>query len=157
MNIPKEIKEFISKKVELENYCLPHFYPTLNSFKDFQIGYKTNGNTGKKITGEKEGGFSENWFVICSGYSNDPFFIDIREENQNFPIYFAWHSTGSWKPIKVAENISEFSKKLDFLKKLELSKNDIQSELKTNFDLNNKFWNEVYKEYKEYKDEDEEK
>ncbi|MCD8416103.1 SMI1/KNR4 family protein [Tenacibaculum dicentrarchi] len=149
MNIPKEIEEFILKKVELENFCLPHFYPTLNSLEDFQIGYKSNGNTGEKITGEKKGDFIKNWFVICSGYANDPFFIDIKEENENFPIYFAWHGTGSWKPIKVSENISEFSKQLDFLKNLELSEKDNQSELKTNFDLNNEFWNEVYNEYED--------
>ena len=48
MDIPQEIKDFISRAVELENFCLPHFYPKVNSFEDFQIGYKTNGNTGEK-------------------------------------------------------------------------------------------------------------
>lgn len=153
MKLPKEIEDFISRKIELENYCLPHFYPDLDSFEDFQIGYKTNGNTRGKITEEKKGEFIENWLVICSSYANDPFFINITEENQNFPIYFAWHGIGNWKPIKVSKNISEFSKQLDFLKKIELSDKDNQSELKINFDLNNEFWNEVNNEYEEYDDE----
>ena len=154
MDIPQEIKDFISREVELENFCLPHFYPKLNSFEDFQIAYKTNGNTGEKITGEKEGDFKENWFVICSGYANDPFFINIEEANKNFPVYFAWHGARNWKPIKVSNNISEFSDQLDILNKLELSEKDIQREMKTNFDLNNKFWSEVYSEYEEYDDDE---
>ena len=95
MKIPKEIKEFIAESIELENLCLPHFYPDVNSFEKFQTGYKINGVTGEKITGEKKGDFQESWFVICSGYSNDLFFIDINEEEDNFPVYFAWHGAGS--------------------------------------------------------------
>ncbi len=35
---------------------------------------------------------------------------------------------------------------------MELSENNNQNELKTNFDLTNKFWNEVYNEYEEYEE-----
>lgn len=153
MEIPNEIKEFITKRIELDNFCLPHFYPEINNFNDFQIGYKIHGKTGEKITGENEGDFRENWYVICSGYSNDPFFIDINEKSKNFPVYFAWHGTGSWKPIKVSENISKFSSQIDILKKIELSEENIQDKIKEKFDLNNEFWMEVYNEYKEYEDE----
>lgn len=153
MNIPKQIKEFLTKRIELENFCLPHFYPSINSFEDFQIGYKTNGNTDEKITGEKEGDFRENWFVICCGYSNDPFFIDIDEKRENFPVYFAWHGAGSWKPLKVSKNILEFSQQLNSLKELELNGENIQNKLKESFDLDSEFWTEVYNEYEEYVDE----
>ena len=91
--------------------------------------------------------------MICSGYSNDPFFINIEEANKNFPIYVAWHGAGNWKPIKVSSNISEFSNQLDVLKKLELSEKDSQTEMKSNYDLNNKFWSEVYSEYEAYDEE----
>ncbi len=49
IELPSEIK----KSVKLNNFCLPHFYPKINKFIDFQIGYKIDGNTGEKITGEK--------------------------------------------------------------------------------------------------------
>jgi len=149
MVLPKEIKDFIQKKIELENFCLPHFYPEIGTFDDFQIGYKIHGNTGEKITGENKGDFRENWYVICSGYANDPFFIDIEEKNKNYPVYFAWHGVGSWTPIKVSESIEKFANQLDILKKIELSSKNIQEEIKKIFDLNNEFWKEVYKEYKE--------
>ncbi|MDH7444806.1 SMI1/KNR4 family protein [Aquimarina sp. 2201CG14-23] len=149
MKLPKEIQEFISKGVELENYCLPHFYPELDSFEDFQIGYKVNGVSGEKETGTKEGDFKEAWYVICSAYANDPFFIDITEMNKNFPVYFAWHGAGKWTAIKVAENISDFSNKIKLLKDLETSNDDIRKEFKKNFDVNNEFWKEVYDGYEE--------
>jgi len=149
MNLPREIQSFISEKVELENYCLPHFYPELNSFEDFQIGYKINGVSGKKETGDADGDFKENWFVICSGYASDPFFIDITEIDKGFPVYFSWHGAGKWIAIKVAENINDFSKKLRFLKDLETENNNIQEEFRKTFDMNNEFWLEVYHGYEE--------
>lgn len=153
MEIPNEIKEFVAKKVELENFCLPHFYPEINNLKDFQIGYKIHGNTGEKITGENEGDFRESWYVICSGYSNDPFFIDINEKKERFPVYFAWQGARNWIPIKVSENIIEFGNQLEILKKIESSGENVQDKIKEKFDLNNEFWLEVYNEYEEYEDE----
>ena len=50
MKIPEPIVSFINKSVLLENFCLPHFYPKIDSFEEFQIGYKLNGNSGEKIT-----------------------------------------------------------------------------------------------------------
>ncbi len=149
MDIPNKVKEFIAKKIELENFCLPHFYPEINKFEDFQIGYKVHGNTGEKITGENEGDFKESWYVICSGYSNDPFFIDMNEEKENFPVYFAWHGAGSWNPIKVSKNIIEFGNQLEILKNIELSDENAQDKIKEKFDLNNEFWLEVYNEYED--------
>ncbi|MEN7547206.1 hypothetical protein AAG747_04760 [Rapidithrix thailandica] len=153
MKIPEKIKEFIEKRIELENFCLPHFYPEIDSFEAFQVGYKIHGNTGEKITGEDQGDFRESWFVICSGYSNDPFFIDIHEENENFPVYFAWHGAGSWNPIKVSNSIHEFSNQLEWLKEIESMDENIQKRIKDKMDLSNKFWAEVYSEYEECEDE----
>jgi len=155
MKLPQKLQEFINKKIVLENYCLPHFYPKKNLFEDFQIGYKINGNNNEKITGEDEGDFRENWFVICSSYTNDPFFININEEKDDFPIYFAWHGAGKWIPIKVSKNIIEFSKQLELLKLLELNKENIQEKFKESLDINNEFWTEVFNGYEEFhKDEE---
>lgn len=152
MEIPSEIKKFITKKIKLENFCLPHFYPNISNFSDFQIGYKVHGNTGEKITGENDGDFKESWYVICSGYSNNPFFIDMNEKNENYPVYSAWQGAGSWQPIKVSKNIAEFGNQLEVLKKIELSDENTQEKIKEQFDLNNEFWLEVYNEYEEYED-----
>jgi len=149
IDIPNEVKEFITKKIKLKNFCLPHFYPEINKFDDFQIGYKVHGNTGEKITGENQGDFKENWIVICSGYSNDPFFIDLDEEKEHFPVYFAWHGAGNWKPIRISKNITEFRNQLEIMKIIEKSDENAQDKIIENFDLSNEFWLEVYNEYEE--------
>ncbi len=146
MVLPEVIKNFISQKIELENLCLPHFYPDLNSIQDFQIGYKIDGISGKDITGKNNGDFNKNWYVICSAYAADPFFIDITENKSNFPVYFDWHG-GNWKPIAIADSITDFIEKLKFLKDLESNPKNILKEFKNKFDLNNEFWSEVYDGY----------
>lgn len=154
MNIPEEIQKFINKGALLENYCLPHFYPTLNSFEDFQIGYKIHGRTGESITGNEKGHFKQEWYVICSGYADDPFFIDITEVDQGFPVYFAWHGTGKWTPIQVTENLTSFSDKLEVLKELEANSDNIQQDFEKLFDLNHEFWKEVYHSYEKEEEEE---
>ena len=152
MIIPKPVLDFISQKIELENYCLPHFYPTPETFEKFQIGYRTNGNTGLDITGEKTGDFKSNWYVICSGYADDPFFIDISESAQNYPVYFAWHGAGDWTPLKVAESIRTFSANLKVVQEIEANSTNKQDELAKHFDIDDEFWREVYDEYEEFED-----
>ncbi len=149
MKIPQEIQNFINQKIEVENFCLPHFYPKTSSFQDvekFQDGYKINSHTGKKLTGIDKGDFLEEWFVICSAYQNDPFFINIQEREKSFPVYFAWHGMGKWLPIKVANSILEFETQLKLLK----STNNMKAVLKEKFDLSSDFWQEVYKETEDF-------
>ena len=152
MELPARILDFINQKLELTNYCLPHFYPTSETFDRFQIGYRTDANTGNKITGEGAGDFREAWYVICSGYADDPFFIDISEQQQNYPVYFAWHGAGDWTPLRVADSITAFSDNLHLLKTIEESEADKQVELAKYFDVTEGFWQEVYNEYEVFED-----
>lgn len=154
MKLPEEISTFISRKIELENYCLPHFYPEPDNIEKFQEGYKFNSITGEDFTGENEGDFKKNWYVICSDYANDPFFIDITEQTENYPVYFAWHGAGKWEPIKIAENITAFSDKLELLTKVETEQTGIQEKIRQYIDLENDFWKEVYCEYEDYEEDE---
>ncbi len=149
MKIPQEIQNFINQKIEVENFYLPHFYPktsSLQDIEDFQNGYKINNHTGEKLTEIKKGDFLEEWFVICSAYQDDPFFINIKEKEQGFPVYFAWHGMGKWVPMKVANSILEFETQLKLLK----STNNIKSVLKEKFDLSNDFWKEAYEKTEDF-------
>jgi hypothetical protein len=135
----QKVTDFINQKITIEELCLPHFYPTVDRFDKFQAGYKYNA-----ITGEKSKVFNENWFVICFNYSSDPFFVDFREVEKGFPVYFAWHGTGRWVAIKVAETINEFLFHLSEIKQIEGNKDKMLHYLETHFDLENEFWKEVY-------------
>jgi hypothetical protein len=142
--LPDIIKKFIVQKIELENCILPQFYPTLDSFEEFQIGYKVHGLTGENLTGEKDGNFKGNWYVICSNYSNDPFFVDFSEEDKSFPVYFAYHGCGNWGPIKVAESLDSFLFHISNIKETEKENDKVLNYIKENLDLNNEFWKDTY-------------
>ena len=152
MKLPEPILDFINQKIKLRNYCLPHFYPTPESFDKFQIGYRIDGNSGEKITKEGPGEFHEDWYVICSGYADDPFFIDITEQDHNYPVYFAWHGAGDWMPLLVADSITTFSAYLKLVKTIEDSGADEQPEIAKHFDINEVFWQEVYNEYEKFEE-----
>jgi hypothetical protein len=150
MPLPQQLLDFISQKIELENYFLPHFYPTPESFDAFQIGYRVDGNTGEKITGTNPGDFKESWYVICSSYADDPFFVDFTESAQHYPVYFAQHGTGKWTPLLVAESISAFATALRTLQTIEEHHANRQDAVAQHFNLDEEFWREVYNEYEEF-------
>lgn len=152
MELPQKIRNFIEEKTELTNMALPWNYPSVDKFDDFQAGYRFNANTLENLTGQKEG-FDENWFVVCSNYFDDPFFINISESD--FPVYYAQHGAGSWTPIKISENITEFANQLKEIKKLEDNRDLLLNILKTEFDLENELWKEVYESTLEDEDDEE--
>ncbi len=142
-----KIVTFLIQKTKLEAGCLPQNYPAVNKLIEFQVGYKIHGSSGESLTGNNIGDFKESWCVICSNYFDDPFFIDFSEQTEGFPVYFAFHGAGHWTPIKIANNIEEFSKHLINIKDRENDKENIISYLTENFDIKNKFWEEVYNLY----------
>ena len=147
MIIAKEIKEFIEKQITLSNYCMPWNYPKIDEFEEFQAGYRYNAITEEDLTGNNEGDFRENWYVVCSNYFDDPFFVDFSEDNKNYPVYFAFHGAGKWIPIKVAESLTDFTIMLSNLHKLEKEKEKLLRYLSEYCDLQNELWKEVYEDY----------
>jgi hypothetical protein len=136
----QKIAHFINQKIKFDEiYCLPHFYPELDRFDEFQAGYKYNG-----ITGEESKTFNENCYVICSNYFKDPFFVDFSEAEKDYPVYFSFSGTGNWTAIKIAENINEFLEKLQKINVVKKSKYLTIKYLEENFDLENEFWKEIY-------------
>ncbi|TYR35792.1 SMI1/KNR4 family protein [Sphingobacterium phlebotomi] len=154
MELPQKIRNFIEEKTAMTNMALSWNYPSIDKFNDFQAGYRFNANTLKSLTGQK-GEFDKNWFVICTNYFDDPFFIDISETKSDFPVYYAQHGAGSWTQVKIAENITEFTNQLKELKKIENNKDLLLSKLKNEFNLENELWNEVYESILEEEDDEE--
>lgn len=152
MELHQEIKHFIEKQIELACLFLPQHYPAVETLDKFQEGYKYNGVTGEILTGTKPGEFKENWYVICSNDYNDPFYVDLSEHDQNFPVYFSWHGSGKWEPVKVAENLNDFAAKLLSIQKVEQNADKLQRLLKTDFDITIELWKEVYESVEEEED-----
>lgn len=153
----QKIKHFIEKQIVLGATCLPQNYPSADSLEDFQAGYKHNAITGEKLTGDGESDFKENWYVICTNRFDDPFFVDFSEGDKNFPVYFASsEEEGVWTPIRVSSTISEFGKILFDLSELESDIDDLLDYMEENIDLENELWSEVFDEYADEENEDEE-
>lgn len=150
MVFSQAITDFISKEIECDHYFMPQFYPQNGDIEGFQMGYKYNGNTGEDVTGVSEGDFHPNWYVICGGYAQDPFWIDITEEEKGFPVYFGEHGAGKWEPLLVANSLDEFEecvKYMVYLTESDFSKEEIERLYHERFDLDNPFWELVWSEF----------
>ncbi|AMP97234.1 hypothetical protein AY601_0265 [Pedobacter cryoconitis] len=144
MELHPEIKNFIEKRIMPDNLYLPQNYPEVKTFEEFQDGYRFNGTTGEIYTGTKPAEFRENWYVICSNEMNDPFYVDLSEQDRGFPVYFSWHGAGSWEPVKVADDLNDFAAKLLSIQKVEKDKDELINLLDADFDLTIELWEEMY-------------
>ncbi|MEC4113107.1 SMI1/KNR4 family protein [Myroides pelagicus] len=150
MEFPKVITDFVAKEAECDHFFMPQFYPKAGDILSFQRGYKYNSNTGEDITGVNVGDFHPNWYVICGGYAQDPFWIDITEGDKGFPVYFGEHGAGRWKSMKVAPTLEEFEKCVQFMNylvDLEETREVIEPLFNARFDRSNSFWELVWNEF----------
>ncbi|RAJ24574.1 hypothetical protein [Pedobacter cryoconitis] len=154
MELHSEIRKFIEKKIVADNPYLPQNYPEVSTFEKFQAGYRFNGITGEIYTGAKPADFKESWYVICSNAMDDPFFVDLLEQEQGFPVYFSWHGGGGWEPVKVAEDLNDFAAKLLSIQKVDQDNAKLISLLNTDFDLTIELWGEMYSSVEEEQDND---
>ena len=108
MQIPNLIRNFIRKRIISECILLPFFYPDEGEFESFQEGYRLVGRkTGEGLADDTPGQWRKSWQVIARNALDDPFFVDFALGGAS-PVYFAYHGAGSWKPIKVADDIVKF-------------------------------------------------
>lgn len=150
MEFPKAITDFVAKEIACDHYFMPQFYPQKGDIEGFQDGYKFNSNTGEDITGVNEGDFHPNWYVICGGYAQDPFWIDITEGDKNFPVYFGEHGAGMWENLLVANSLQEFEECVLYMKyliELEETREVIEPLFNARFDRSNPFWELVWSEF----------
>jgi len=141
--LPQPIKDFTEAAIVCDWGTLPYNYPSLEDFPFFQDGYRYLGTTREDLTSDKEGDWQPGWYVIASSYFDDPFFVDIGEEESGFPVYYAPHGAGSWIPLTVAPGITPFKELLSELEGLRGDKDAALHFLEAHTDLDNKFWQEV--------------
>ena len=142
MQIPNLIRNFIRKRIVSECILLPFFYP--DEFESFQDGYRFNRITGEDLTGSAPGQWRKSWQVIARNALDDPFFVDFALGDAS-PVYFAYHGAGSWKSIKVADDITKFEEILTVL--AALKKPCSLDAIAPLADLNNEFYRELADDY----------
>ena len=144
MQIPNLIRNFIRKRIVSECILLPFFYPDESGFEEFQDGYKFNRITSEDLTGSAPGQWRKSWQVIARNGMDDPFFVDFALGDAS-PVYFAYHGAGSWKPIKVADDVTKFEEILTAL--AALKKPCSLDAIAPLADLNNEFYRELADDY----------
>ena len=157
MNIPQLILQFIRNQTIAGSMLLPFHYPKLEEWQGYQSGFRYHGISGEDLTSTKAGQWQPGWYVIALNGLDDPFFVDVNEEEAGFPVYYAPHGAGVWAPLTIAENITGFGA---LLTGLEALKNDSNASLQyiQEFACNagNPFWKEVCEALIEEPDEGEE-
>ncbi|WP_144428926.1 SMI1/KNR4 family protein [Chryseobacterium sp. StRB126] len=138
------ITEFLKDPVCIEGLALPENYASVEHIYYFQDGYQYNSVENKVLARDVPGEFKPSWIVLASNYFADPFFIDLNEAKDGFPVYFAWHGQGNWKPVKVAENLTEFQNVLLQIQSVRFDKAGLIDYFDENIDLENPLWEEVY-------------
>lgn len=138
------ILQFLKESVIIEGLALPENYASAEHIYYFQDGYHYNSVENKVLTDDVPGGFKPDWVVLASNYFADPFFIDLSEAKNDFPVYFAYHGQGDWKPIQVAESLKAFQKVLNDIQNLRADKTSLIDYCNENIDLGNPLWKEVY-------------
>lgn len=148
------IEEFLNKAITIEGIALPENYASAEHIYYFQDGYRYNAVENVDLTGDVEGEFKPSWIVLASNYFADPFFIDLAENKDHFPVYFAWHGQGKWKPVQIAESLPVFQKTLEDIQTRRSDKEALIQYLDENIDQKNPFWKEVYISAEEEEEDD---
>ena len=145
MQIPNLIRNFIRKRIVSEPVLLPFFYPEEGEFESFQDGYRlASRKTGEELADYVPGQWRKSWRVIARNGMDDPFFVDFTLGDAS-PVYFAYHGAGSWKPIKVADDIVKFEEILTAFAALEAPCS--LEAIAPLADLNNEFYRELADDY----------
>lgn len=142
--LPLPVQEFIQTATVCDNIHLPFHYPALHELEGYQSCFRYHGITGADLTGSKPGQWQPGWYVIALNGFDDPFFVDITEEEQGFPVYYAPLGAGKWAAIKIAETISSFSQILHSLQALQQNEEATIAWLRSNIDIATVFWKELY-------------
>ncbi|MEH6949189.1 hypothetical protein V7068_19400 [Bacillus sp. JJ634] len=114
----EDLEIILSKIEELESYDVEveiddpevesisiHLF-SREEFEEGQLEYRID-DDGNDLTGDNEGDWNENWYVI--GYDElvgDPIFVD--RNNKNYPILTAMHGEGDWEPEVMFSSLNEF-------------------------------------------------
>ena len=98
-SLPPSVRAFVDAAVVVGDLGLPQWYPEPGGIDAFQVGYRSNGNTGEDLSSEAPGQWHPAWLAVAANYFRDPYFIDLREADAGYPVWWAPASAGRWTPF----------------------------------------------------------
>lgn len=115
-DIPDELRDFIEAAVVAGDMALPFHYPEVCDLLAWQAGFRLHGRDHSSLVSESPGAWQPGWLVIARNAFDDPFFVDLGERPQGFPVYYAAHGAGRWDALQVAGRLSDFGRCLRLLR-----------------------------------------
>jgi hypothetical protein len=114
-SLPPSVQAFVDAALVVGDLGLPQWYPEPGGIDAFQVGYRSHGHTGEDLSSEAPGQWHPAWLAVAANYFRDPYFIDLREADAGYPVWWAPASAGRWTPSPVAASIERFGALLQAL------------------------------------------
>jgi hypothetical protein len=114
-SLPPSVQAFVDAALVVGDLGLPQWYPEPGGIDAFQVGYRSHGHTGEDLSSEAPGQWHPAWLAVAANYFRDPYFIDLREADTGYPVWWAPASAGRWTPSPVAASIERFGALLQSL------------------------------------------
>lgn len=143
-DLPRAVRRFIEDAIVAGDVALPFHYPRPEHWQGWQSGFRYHGITGESLIATTPGEWQPGWHVIALNGFDDPFFIDLGEEAQGFPIYYAPHGAGRWNAELAAPSLQRFGEWLTALRDLGDDDAAARQLIETEAGLDTELWNEVF-------------
>lgn len=144
--LPDAIRAFLDAAVTPGEMTLPFHYSTPERWGEQQRGFRVHGITGEDLTASRAGEWQPGWYVIALNGFDDPFFIDVSESAQGFPVYYAPHGAGRWSAERIAPTLGSFSERLLALRDAADDDAAFLNYLDTLPEAHSPFWSDVRSE-----------
>ncbi|WP_433852304.1 hypothetical protein [Stenotrophomonas nitritireducens] len=116
--LPDAVRQFIEAATVVGDMALPFHYPTTEEWERWQSGFRVHGITGESLVAATPGEWQPGWHVVALNGFDDPFFIDLGEAAQNFPVYYAPNGAGRWDAEQAAPSLRHLGEMLAALQRM---------------------------------------
>lgn len=106
--VPDAILAFITEAVIPGDLTLPFHYPQPEQWHAWHCGFRWHGVTGESLVADTAGMWQPGWYLIALNGLDDPFFIDLNEAADGYPVYYAAHGAGRWQAERIATGLHAF-------------------------------------------------
>jgi hypothetical protein len=137
------IQEFLTHGIVVGDVLLPMHYAQFDRLDDFQVGFRTHGNTGENLVSEADGEWNPDWYVLAMSGLDDPVFVAATEAPRGYPVYTASHGAGRWDALQIAPSIIAFHRLLEALAAVSDDTAAFIGLIMAETDLANQYWREV--------------
>lgn len=143
---PAAVHQFLAAAIVPGDMALPFHYPRPEEWEGWQSGFRTHGTTGESLVATTPGAWQPGWYVIALNGFDDPFFVDLHEAAQGYPVYYAPHGAGRWEAECAAPSLQRFGEMLAALRDQGDDGTAAPGWIQAAADLGTALWREVFEE-----------